>query len=536
MGRSTRRLIGLTAGLMIFVVVSALLYQAGMLHLEGKSRTFWEGLEWAAETLSTTGYGADSHWEHPAMVIFVVAVQFAGVFLVFLVVPILLVPFLEERFERQLPRVPPKMEDHVVVYRYGPAVETLLERLRAAGVQSLVVETDETVSRAVMERNQPLVFSRTEEDALDVCRLQHARAIVANGSDEQNAALILRARRQGFPRDIFAFVEDPAHRKPMEIAGATSVYTPRHIVAAALAAHASDRISPRLPGAEVIPTLQRRELRVPPGSPMAGMTLAEAAIGQSTGAIVVGQWIRSRLEGRCDGSMRIEAGALLEIVGHEESLDQAALLIGGVFLRQAGPFLVGGFGEVGHKVHQLLCDAGEQVKVIERREGPGVDVVGNVLDPSLLEKAGLGTARAVVLALDSDDATLFATVIVRDAAPNVTVIARVNHSRNVDNIYRAGADFALSISDISGEMLSARMLGRVARSRDEHRQVLRVPVSQSAGKRLREIPLRQHGCSAIAIERAGAFLDATADSELQPGDHLYLCGVSDSLASARACC
>ena len=536
MGRSTRRLIGLTAGLVVFVVVSAILYQLGMHHLEGKPRTFWEGLEWAAETLSTTGYGADSHWTHPLMVLFVVAVQFAGVFLVFLVVPILLVPFLEERFERQLPRLPPKLDQHVVVYRYGPAVETLLDRLRAAGVPSLVVETDETVARAVLERDQALVFTRTEEDALSVCRLDSARAIVANGSDEQNAALILRARRQGFTRDVFAFVEDPAHRKPMEIAGATAVYTPRHIVAAALAAHASDRISPRLPGAEDIPILQRRELRIPPDSPMAGRTLAETAIGQATGAIVVGQWTRSRLEGRCDGSMRIEPGGLLEVVGDAESLDRAGALLGGVFLRQSGPFLIGGFGEVGRKVHQLLRDAGEEAWVIERREAPGVDVVGNVLDPSLLDKAGLRTARAVVLALDSDDATLFATVIVRDAAPDVTVIARVNHSRNVDNIYRAGADYALSISDVSGEMLSARMLGRVARSRDELRQVLPVPVSVSIGRHLRDLPLRRHGCSVIAIRRNGQLLNATADSEIARGDVLYVCGLSEALWSARDYC
>lgn len=536
MGRSARRLIALSVGLAVLVVLSALLYQVGMLHLEGKSRTFWEGLEWSAETLSTTGYGADSHWSHPVMVLFVVAIQFVGVFLVFLVVPILLVPFLEERFESRLPRVAPKMSEHVVVYRYGPAVETLLDRLRAAQVPTLVVETDEAVSRAVMERDQPLVFSRVEEDALEVCGLQQARAIVANGSDEQNAALILRARRQGFTRDIFAFVEDPSHRKPMEIAGATAVYTPRHIVAAALAAHASDAISPRLPGAEAIPTLQRRELRIPLGSPLEGRTLAEVGIGRSTGAIVVGQWTRSRLQARCDGTMRIESGALLEMVGEDHALDQAAVLLGGVFLRQSGSFLIGGFGEVGRKVHELLCDAGEQVMVVERREAPGVTVVGNVLDPSVLEKAGLESARAVVLALDSDDATMFATVIVRDAAPNVTVIARVNHSRNVDNIYRAGADYALSISDISGEMLSARMLGRVARTRDELRQVVRVPASFSVGKRMATIGLREHGCSAIALERDGTFLPASADAAIQTGDYLHLCGISESLASARALC
>ncbi len=39
-----------------------------MAYLEGTPRGFWESLEWSAETLTTTGYGADSHWRHPAMV------------------------------------------------------------------------------------------------------------------------------------------------------------------------------------------------------------------------------------------------------------------------------------------------------------------------------------------------------------------------------------------------------------------------------------------------------------------------------------
>ena len=529
MHRSTRRLIGLAAGLVLFLVICALLYQLGMARLEGTHRSFWDSFEWAAETLSTTGYGADSHWRHPAMVILVVVVQFAGVFLVFLIVPIFLVPFLEERFERRVPRVAPRMANHVVVYRYGPAVETLLNRLALHGVASIVVETDEATARAVLERGQPVVFSRAEEDALDLCRLSQARALVANGRDEENAAITLRARQMGFTGEIFAFVEEPAHRKPMELAGATAAYTPRHIVAAALAAHASDRISPRLPGSEVLELLQRRELRVAATSPLSGRTLGDSALGATTGAIVVGQWTRNKLYARCDASMRIEPGSILEVVGDAPSLDRAAAMAGSPFLRSSGPFLIAGFGEVGRKVHELLCDAGEEVRVVEREPGAGVDVVGNVLDPSVLDRAGLLECRAVVLALNSDDATLFATVIARDAAADVTVIARVNHSRNIDNIYRAGADFALSISDISGEMLSARLLGRVARSRDEHRRVLRVAVRDGAGRDLRELSLRQHGCSVLAIQRNGVFLAATAETRVETGDQVYVSGSVESV-------
>lgn len=228
--------------------------------------------------------------------------------------------------------------------------------------------------------------------------------------------------------------------------------------------------------------------------------------------------------------MIIEPGSILEIAGDTASLDRAAAMIGSRFLRRRGPFLIAGFGEVGRKVHELLCDAGEEVRVVEREASDGVDIVGNVLDPSVLERAALHECRAVVLALNSDDATLFATVIARDAASDVTVIARVNHSRNIENIYRAGADFALSISDISGEMLSARLLGRVARSRDEHRQVVRVIAS--ARHPLRDLPLRQHGCSLLALKRAGVFPPITAETFVEPGDELYVCGSAEAVGVA----
>ncbi|MGZ5476324.1 MAG: NAD-binding protein, partial [Thermoanaerobaculia bacterium] len=268
------------------------------------------------------------------------------------------------------------LANHVIVFRYGPAVETLLQRLATAKVPSVVVELDETQARAVMETGQRVVFSRSEEDALDIARISRARAVVANGKDQENAALILRARQMGFRGEIFSFVEEPAHRRPMELAGATKAYTPRHIVAAALAAHASDKISPRLPGLDRAPSLERRDLRVSPESPAAGRQLGELLLD----AVVVGQWFRSHLQAPCTPEMRIQPGAVLEVVGDRESLERTARTVGGTLLRERGPFVIAGFGEVGRKVHELLRDAGEDVRVIERQHAPDVDVVGDVLD------------------------------------------------------------------------------------------------------------------------------------------------------------
>src|SRR4030095_12033707 len=107
--RSSRRLLALLAVLPATVVVLGTLYMLGMTHLEGAPRTFMQNLQWASETLTTTGYGADNHWNHPVMALFVILGQFMGLFLVFLIFPIFVLPYFEEQFEARLPSVLPPM-------------------------------------------------------------------------------------------------------------------------------------------------------------------------------------------------------------------------------------------------------------------------------------------------------------------------------------------------------------------------------------------------------------------------------------------
>ena len=220
---------------------------------------------------------------------------------------------------------------------------------------------------------------------------------------------------------------------------------------------------------------------------------------------------------------------MLEIVGEPASIERTAAALGGSLIRERGPFLIAGFGEVGRKVHELLRDADEEVRVIERHHAPDVDVVGDVLDSSVLERAGLADARALILALDSDDSTLFGTVIARDAAPDVGVIARVNHGRNLENIHRAGADYALSISDVSGEMLSARLLGRSTRLRDEHRRVARIDAKPVAGLTVEELRGRDGACSLLAIERSGALVAHSSHLRIESDDALWVCGTTEAI-------
>src|SRR5436190_2325657 len=87
MHRSSRRLLALAVAIVVFLLSSALLYQEAMLDIEGKPRTFWQSLSWAAGTLSTTGYGGDVRWDEPMMSVFVAVVQLFGLCLVFIFLP-----------------------------------------------------------------------------------------------------------------------------------------------------------------------------------------------------------------------------------------------------------------------------------------------------------------------------------------------------------------------------------------------------------------------------------------------------------------
>jgi Trk K+ transport system NAD-binding subunit len=535
--RSQKRLLLLFLALPVLVVFCTVLYMRGMAYLEGTPRNFWDSLEWSAETLTTTGYGADSHWNHPVMVLYVVTVQFLGVFLVFLIFPLFLIPFLEERFETRLPQtIVGALSKHVLVYRYGPAVETLVAELAAAGVRTVFLEHDEVAARRLAEAGHRVVHRGLDDAALQAARLGVARAVIANGTDDENASLILAVRHFGFQGPVFAVVEEPFYRKPMMLAGATAVFTPRHILGAALAARVSARINPGLAGVQPLGrSLVVAEVRIEPGSPLAGQTLEQAALPARTGTTVIGEWVKGELRTRLGSGFRLDPEGVLVVVGSEESVEKVTRLASGPRSAGApgppGPFIVGGFGEVGRKVVELLTVVGEEVRVIDRHASPGVDLTGDVLDPRVLEEAGVTGARAVILALDSDSATLFATVILKELAPHVPVIARVNQAENVERIRRAGAAFALSISQVSGRMLAQKLLGEEAVELDPQLKVRKISAAALAGKTPAALALRERtGCSVVAVERGEEVL-----VEIGPGftfeanDAVYICGSSEAV-------
>ncbi|MGZ9174432.1 MAG: potassium channel family protein, partial [Candidatus Binatia bacterium] len=526
------RFIILLGSLISLLLVMSLLYMLGMYFLENKPRGFWQALQWAAGTASTTGYGGDISWQHPLMVVYVVIAQFIGVILLFLIFPIYLIPFLEERFETKLPKESANAKNHVVIFDYGPAVATLITELRQTNIPTVIIDEDEADARHLLEQGHQVIYGNLDEGVLEKANLRAARALIVNSTDDRNAATILAARQLGFSGEILALVEDPYHRQPIILAGASSAYTPRHVLGAALAARASQKVSPTVAGIQHLGhKLQVAEARITRDSPLAGKTLAEAALGQHAGVTVIGQWVGGKLIAPPTPAMRLEAGGILVLVGNDDSIRNFMKLCAGARrLRRHGPFLIAGGGEVGRKVAELLTDCGEETFIIDSQPGPGVNLVGNVLDTQILKQAGLDHVQAVILALSADAPTLFSTVIIKDLAPDVPVIARVNRAENVERIYAAGADFALSISQVSGQLLAWRLLGKESISVDPELRAVKVSTRGLENHHPKQNDLREKiGCTVVAVERGEELLvEFGADFRFATNDAVYICGSAEA--------
>jgi voltage-gated potassium channel len=527
---SARRLLTLLTLMPLAVVVLGLLYMTGMTYLEGQPRTFLQGLQWASETMTNTGYGADNRWNHPVMATFVIVTPFIGQFLVFLVFPVLVLPYFEEKFEVRLQHELPPMAGKVLFYRYGPAIESVVVEFDAANSPFVILEEDAVLARSLRDRGYNVVFGKMAEDPTVISRIHEARALVLNAGDHANATCTLLAREHGFAGPLYALADDPIYRAPMVQIGATEVFTPAHVLGAALASRASTRISPPAEGMHLLGTqVGMAEFRVRAGSPLSGKRLGDLHLREQHGVSVIGQWVGGAFITTKGPDTQVEPGAILVVVGGHANLEKAERMA--MPIRREGPIVVAGFGAVGQKVIELLQDAGETCTVIDCVAAPGVDVVGSVLDWSSLDRAKVREASAVILALSDDSESVFATAVVRDYAPEIPLIVRVLRTPNTARLYRSGADFAISVGQVAGQILAYHLLGEQTIQVENRVKFIRVNAANLVGEHpWRCEVLERTGAKIVAVERASEVLvEFAADFRVRAEDTLFVCGSVNSL-------
>ena len=506
------------------IVVYATVYQWAMLTFEGRNIPFYKAVQVVIESLTTAGFGGHAPWESAVLNVMVIGMNLTGVLLVFLGLPLFAIPLLRRALESGPPTTS-NLSDHVIICGHSALDDVLRKELDEVGIPYLFVDPDPELISELTDQGIHAVHGDPEEiQTLRDANAAEARGLVADVDDEANPTIILSALRINPDMRIISVVRDYRTATYHEYSGADEVVLARQQLGEAFGMRATTSFAEKLRNViEVENDYEITELLVEEGSDLAGRTIREAEIFDREGITIVGVWLGGKFVISPDPDTVLEENTILLVAGgHGGFEDVTARSI--PTHHHPSHVVVCGYGTVGWSVTEALRDANIDTTVIDHEEREGVDVVGDATDPD--------TYETVVLALDDDTTTIYATLVIREIDPDIEIIARADDPDTVWKLYNAGADYVLSLPTVTGEILASYLVEEVEIVTPQVQfEFVRSAAPSLVGMSLSEADLRARtGCTVIGVERDGELrTDLTADFVVQEDDILIAGGSEDAI-------
>jgi Trk K+ transport system NAD-binding subunit len=534
MSRQRRRVLAYVSLLVGVSIAYTVLFKQGMAVLEQRPLSYVESFHFVIETFTTTGYGEYAPWESPLMLLLVDLMQLTGVFLIFLTLPLFVVPWMEERLEVEPPSSV-QLDDHVVICGFGPRGETLSDELEAQSVEHVVLERDWDTAQSLHESGRVAVHGNPEStSALERVAVQDARAVVLDESDERNATIALSVRELDEDVLTVSFVEDPSQADYIRYAGADTVLSPHQILGASLADKVRSGVTSKLgETVQIGEDFEIVEMPIQHDSELDGVSLDASNIRERTGVNVIGAWFSGEFLGAPDPERTLDSHTILLVAGRRSNLEELKeITLAEERSRRTDRVVLAGYGEVGSTIRSALDQDDIDTTVVDREEQPGVDVVGDVTEEGTLAAADIEETNTLILALGDDTTTVFATLVAREANESLEIICRANEAESAGKLYAAGADYVLALSTVAGRMLAQTILGEDVMALGKQIDIVRTEAPAFEGQTLAEADVRARtGCTVIAVEREGDVLsDPEPEFRIQAGDSLVVAGTDKDIA------
>ncbi len=363
------------------IIVYTVLYHTFYPQWEGRPLTWSGALLFVLETVTTTGYGEPLPFTSEATVVFAIIMMLTGVVTIFMVIPLLLAPYITTIIRSTPPRrTPYPLDGHVVIVGYSELVRSLIDSLMIADLDIVVVVEDESVARDLDLRYRPEVYvvwgTYAEPSTWRQVSIKNASTVIVTERERTTASVILGIRDMT-PARIIAIVDDLAFERYLRYAGAEYVLSPKNSTGTILARHAVlrpvvDTIyeSIRMNGTDIYGTGVDRSLRlvkvpIMSGSPAAGKSLRELALVEVYGVEVLFFWKGGRFVPLPKADDIIDTSTMLFVLGSAPAISE---MIDREFAHETdGDSLavVAGFGDVGRAAYRRAL----LLRYSERRGG-----------------------------------------------------------------------------------------------------------------------------------------------------------------------
>ncbi|MEZ5276638.1 MAG: NAD-binding protein [Opitutaceae bacterium] len=453
------------------IFVFSVLFHFIMHYAEGQEHSWLTGLYWTLTVMSTLGFG-DITFHSDLGRLFSLLVLLSGIILLLIMLPFAFIryfyaPWLEAQLHAQAPRkVPADFRDHVIICQRDSITPGLTRRLTFNRIPFVVLEPDPTVAARLNSPDFRVVTGEIDHrDTYENLRVDSARLVFANAEDTTNTNITLTVRSVSQQAPILALAEEEASIDIFELSGANETLPLKRRLGEQLAS----RLSVGIGTAHVVGSF--KDLKIVEflvhHTPLAGKTLKETRLRQETGINVVAVWQQGQLM-PVGPDLKLENTMVPVAVGTHDQVERLNQLLGSAPNRPQKPVMVIGMGKVGISTAHALKKLGIRVHLVEKDErlrrqleGQFDHVVfGDAADLQILEKAGIHDVGAVALTTNSDAVNIHLTVYCRRLQPDLNIVTRVTKERNVEAIYRAGADFVQSYASLGREFIMALLLNR----------------------------------------------------------------------------
>ena len=504
---------------------------------EGQDHTWVTGLYWTLTVMSTLGFG-DITFHTDLGRAFSILVLLSGMLFLLILLPFTFIeffyePWIQAQAASRAPRqLSPDTEGHVLLTHYDAVTSALIRRLEQFHYTYAVMVPDLEEALRLHDLGLNVMIGELDDpEAWIRARVDKAALVAATGSDVNNTHVAFTVRAIADKVPIISRATQEASVDVLKLAGSSEVLRLEEMIAQSfshrmIGGDALAHVIGRFEGMLIAEATAHR-------TPLVGKTLAESDLRRKVGVSVLGVWERGVFEPARFETV-IQDNTVLVMACTKESLDRYNELFCIYNVSGEAVVIIGG-GRVGRATARALASRRIEYRIVERLEGRVRDrrrsVVGNAADLDILKEAGLEKAPTIIITPRDDELNIYLTVYCRRLRPDVQIVSRATHERNVGTLHRAGADMVMSYASMGASAIMNLLKSNEILTLAEGLDMFRAKVPrQLAGKTIAQSSIRElTGCSVVAIHAAdGLHVVPDPERELEADADLVLIGSSES--------